>query len=224
MLRKILRRNWLAILYFNFRMLPFKQAILLPFDFVYKIRFESLAGNVILASPKIYRAMIKFGGRGSEMFSRQSTVIDLKGTVVFDGLVEIGHGCLLRVEKNAIIKFGSRVRLGAFTKVFCANHISFGNEIDFSWESQIFDTNFHSLKNVNTSVVDKLTEPVYIGSYNWFGNRVTVSKGTRTPNYFVCASNSLCNKDYTFLPKFSIVAGTPAKLVASDKIRIFENI
>lgn len=28
--------NWIAILYFNFKKLPFKQAIKLPFDFYYK--------------------------------------------------------------------------------------------------------------------------------------------------------------------------------------------
>lgn len=59
LLTKILCHNWLAILYFNFKMLPFKQAIHLPFDFYHKIRFNDLSGKVNIKSKKIYRGMIK---------------------------------------------------------------------------------------------------------------------------------------------------------------------
>ena len=67
-INKIFAHNFLAIIYFNFKMLPFSQAIKLPFDFYYKIRFENLSGKVFLNSDKITRGMIKIGGRGSEMF------------------------------------------------------------------------------------------------------------------------------------------------------------
>lgn len=40
--------NWIAILYFNFKKLPFKQAIKLPFDFYYKVRFKNLKGKIII--------------------------------------------------------------------------------------------------------------------------------------------------------------------------------
>ena len=42
--------NWWAIIYFNFKVLPFKQAIRLPFDFYGKVRFVSLKGKVSLTS------------------------------------------------------------------------------------------------------------------------------------------------------------------------------
>ena len=45
---KIFQHNWLAIFYFNFKMLPFKQAIKLPFDFYHHIRFENLSGKIII--------------------------------------------------------------------------------------------------------------------------------------------------------------------------------
>lgn len=56
---KIFQHNWLAIFYFNFKMLPFKQAIKLPFDFYHQIRFENLSGKTIINSSHIHRAMIK---------------------------------------------------------------------------------------------------------------------------------------------------------------------
>lgn len=221
---KIFVHNWFAIVYFNFKMLPFQQAVKLPFDFYHKIRFEHLSGKVTLKADSIRRGMIKFGGRGSEMFGRSTTVVDLRGEVVFHGVAEIGHGSLLRVEESATTSFGKEVRLGAFTKIFCAQLITFGDELDFSWECQIFDTNFHYVRDINSGEIESLTAPVHIGSFNWFGNRVTVMKGTKTPDHFMCASNSLCNKDYSGLAPYSVVGGYPAKLVATGKQRVFENL
>lgn len=223
-LKKIFAHNYFAILYFNFKMLPFKQAIKLPFDFYYKIRFENLSGQIILEENQLKRGMIKIGGRGSEMFSRTATIIDLKGILVINGVVEIGHGCLLRVEKKGVLKFGNEVRIGALSKIFCENEIIFNNEIDFSWECQIFDTNFHYLRNIKTGLIDEIVGQIEIGSYNWFGNRITVMKGTKTPNQFIVASNSLCNKSYLDLPMYSLIGGFPAKLIGNNKERIFENI
>lgn len=196
----------------------------MPFDFYHKIKFENLSGKIELRADEIKRGMIKFGGRGSEMFGRGTTIIDLRGVAIFHGVAEVGHGCLFRVEEGGTVVFGKEVRLGAFSKVFCSQLIAFGDEIDFSWECQIFDTNFHYVRDVGTKKVEDLTSPVHIGSFNWFGNRVTVMKGTRTPAHFICASNSLCNKDYSSLSKYSVVGGYPAKLVARDKERLFENI
>ncbi len=221
---KIFAHNWFAIVYFNFKMLPFRQAIKLPFDFYYKIRFEHLSGKVTLNVDHIKRGMIKFGGRGSEMFGRGTTVIDLRGNSVFYGVAEFGHGSLLRIEQRATASFGREVRLGAFSKIFCAHSVAFADEIDFSWECQIFDTNFHYLRDIGSGVIEPLVMPVHIGSFNWFGNRVTVTKGTKTPDHFVCASNSLCNKDYSSFAPHSVVGGYPAKLISSGMQRVFENL
>ena len=97
----------------------------------------------------IHRAVVKIGGRGSEMFSRNSTIVDLKGVMSVNGIVEIGHGCLLRVDEGGVLTFGNNVRIGAMSKVFCTNEIKFGNELDLSWECQVFDTNFHLVRELS---------------------------------------------------------------------------
>ncbi|MDP4269944.1 MAG: hypothetical protein Q8909_07435 [Bacteroidota bacterium] len=221
---KIFVHNWLAILYFNFKVLPIRQAVKLPFDFYYKVRFENIKGKIKIDSPGIHRAMIKIGGRGSEMFSREQTIIDIKGNVLFKGITEIGAGCLLRVEEDGNLFFGNKVRIGAKSKIFCENNIVFGDEIDFSWECQIFDTNFHFMKDISSGRLIQKTGTIEIGSYNWFGNRVNVMKGTKTPENMIVASNSLCNKDYTDLADYSLLAGSPAKCVKTGIKRMFEGV
>lgn len=223
-LKKIFAHNYFAILYFNFKMLPLRQALKLPFDFYYNIRFENLTGKIILKNKNIKRAMIKIGGRGSEMFTRSSTIVDIKGVAEFTGTVELGHGILLRIEEKGKLYFGENVRIGAMSKIFCQNKIVFENEIDLSWECQVFDTNFHYIRDLKTGVIDGIVGDIYIGSKNWFGNRITVMKGTKTPNNFIVASNSLCNKDYTYLPFGTIIGGIPAKKIGSNKERVFENL
>ena len=223
-LQKIFSHNYFATIYFNFKMLPFHQAIKLPFDIYYNIRFENLTGKVKLPIDNLKRGMIKIGGRGSEMFTRSQTIIDLKGEIVFNGVTELGHGTLIRVEKNGVLTFGHNNRIGALSKIFCENEIVFGEEIDFSWECQIFDTNFHYIRNVLDGSIDEKTGKVNIGDFNWFGNRVTIMKGCKTPPNLIIASNSLCNKDYTKLLKYSVIGGIPAKQLTNNKERVFEKI
>ena len=172
----------------------------------------------------IHRAMIKIGGRGSEMFPRTSTIIDIEGTVVFNGVAELGCGSLLRVFKDGKVTFGDKVRIGAYTKVVCQESITFGSEVAISWESQVFDTNFHYMQDTITGEKSTLTSPIVIGSYSWFGNRVNIMRGTITPDYTIVASNSMTNKDYSNLPSNSLLAGIPAKLVKNNVKRMFEGV
>ena len=220
---KIMQHNWWTILWFNFRMLPIRQAIHLPFDFYHKVRFDSKRGKVILNTDKLYRGIVKIGGRGSDIFPRKETVLSLDGEIIFAGQTEIGNGASVVVKKGGTVTFGDRVRLGANTKLYCTDAITFGNEIDVSWESQVFDTDFHHMLDTITSQQSAISSPVHIGSYNWIGNRCNIMKGSRLPDHTIVASGSLINKDYTLICKeSSMLAGQPAKVVKQNIARVFE--
>lgn len=227
LIKKILQHNWIAILYFNFKMLPFKQAIHFPFDFYHKVRFECLQGKIIINPDiKLYRGIFKIGGRGSEMFPHNPTIINFrKGARVYlNGSIEIGIGSYLYVGEKGKVILGNHVQIGANSKLCCEIEISMGNEVRISWESQIFDTNFHFIEDVINKKILEKDSPIKIGSYNWFGNRVSIMKGTQTPDYCITASNSICNKDYTNLPTYSLIAGSPAKFIKQGVRRLFEGI
>ena len=221
---KFFQHNWVATLYFNFRMLPFSQAIHLPFDFCHGVRFESLQGRVVLnAATPLHRAMVRVGGRGSDMFPRMQTVLSLDGVleVLGDG-VEIGSGCSVTIGTNAHLVLNGSVRLGAMTKVYCSHLIEIDQEVDVSWESQLFDTNFHYMKDLKTGEIIEPDGEVHIGSYNWIGNRCNIMKGTVTPAHLIVAANSLLNKDYSSIAADSMMAGQPAKVVKTGIRRMFE--
>ncbi|MEJ8764146.1 acyltransferase [Phocaeicola sp. HCN-40430] len=227
MLNKLFHHNWIAIIYFNFKMLPFHQAIYLPFDFRHKVRFECLKGKIIInPNIKLRRGIIAIGGRGSEMFPHNPTIINFRkgGKIYLNGITEIGVGSYLYIGENGTLTLGNKVRIGAFSKLYCNKRITIGDEVGISWESQIFDTNFHFMENIENKQILEKDTPIIIGSYNWFGNRVNIMKGTKTPDHCIIASNSLCNKDYTNFPLYSLIAGSPAKFIKQGVRRLFEGV
>ena len=85
------------------------------------------------------------------------------------------------------------------------------------------DTNFHYVKDISTGKVNKRTAPIVLGANNWIGNRSSVMKGTHTNNYFILASNSMVNRDYTqTVPPFSLMVGSPAKLLRGNVCRVLD--
>ena len=82
----LFRRNWWAILYFNFKMLPFRQAVKFPFDFYGAIRFQSLRGKVEL-NGQVRRGQFQFGRFQYEIFHKEPTVITIDGLWKFNGSV-----------------------------------------------------------------------------------------------------------------------------------------
>ena len=221
---KVFQHNWLATLYFNFRMLPFSQAIHLPFDFAHSVRFASLKGKVRLnVEGRLHRAMVRVGGRDSDIMPRRETVILIDGELEVRGdCVELGNGVSLVVREGGHLSLGRKNRLGAMCKIYCARRIEIGDEVGISWECQIYDTNFHSMRDCSTGLDIHPDGEVHIGSCNWIGNRCSICKGTYTPDRLIVASNSLLNRDYRSVPVNSMVAGQPARVVKSNVIRLFE--
>lgn len=224
-LLNLFKRNWIAILYFNFKMLPFKQAIKLPFDFYGRIKFKSLTGNIII-NTNIHRGCFQFGLTESEIFPKEPIIFSLKGNLIFNGEpVCIGSGSVIEISNNATIEFGSDVLITPRNKIISRKMIKFGSHIRMSWEGQVFDSNFHYMRNIYTNNIPPINKEIIIGNNIWIGNRVTINKGTKLPDYTIIASNSLCNKDYQKEDKqFITLAGSPAQIVAEGYERIFESL
>lgn len=224
--KNLFHRNWWAIFYFNFKMLPFRQAIKFPFDFYGKVRFPCLKGKVIINAP-IRRCMVEIGRAEAEIFPKQECVISIKGVLVINDSMSnaIGTGVTLEINQNAEMQIGGDIVIAPRTKVIVKKGLEIGNHVRISWEGQIFDSNFHYMRNIYTGEIKNINKAIVIGNYVWIGNRVTLNKGTRIPDHSIVASNSLCNKDYTKEGKeYITIAGNPAKPIAEGYERVFESL
>lgn len=216
-INNIFVHNWFAILYFNFKMLPFKQAIRLPFDFYGKIRFQGLTGRVILDTHNLKIGCIKIGSQGCDMFPKSETVLTINGEWLVKGKFILGMGSSLIIKRGGRFSCGDGVNIGPRSLVFCQEDITLNENFLSSWDCQIMDTDTHQIIDLSTNRVNEYIKPVLVGSDVWIGNGVIINKGCILASNTIVASRSLCNKDYSSEGCNCILAGAPAKIVARNK-------
>jgi acetyltransferase-like isoleucine patch superfamily enzyme len=215
--------NWIKSIWFNFRFLPYKQAIKLPVLFWGKVKFHSLNGSVKLNCDVSY-GMINFG-KCHEYIRRNTNTAELTldGEFVINGHFDFGFDYSVVVLRNAVLKIGDNVYFGNQTKLIVSKGVTIGSWVRFGYESQLADTNYHYTMDTITGKVAPLRGEIFIDDFCWIGNRSTIMKGTKTNQYLIIGSNSLCNRDYTVdIPSQSLIGGIPAKLIRSNIVRIFD--
>lgn len=146
--------------------------------------------------------MIKIGFQGREMFPLNPVIMDVRGHLDFSGRFYIGCGSTIRVEPQAKLSIGNGSRMGANGLIFCEDTISIGENVEMSWNCQLMDTDRHEIEDITTHQVYPSHVPIHIGDNVWIGNHVCINKGCAIPDDTIVTSNSLCNKNYSFLPPF----------------------
>ena len=211
--------NWLKTLYFNFKMLPFAQAIQLPFYFYGRVKLSIAKGAVEIHGP-IKRGMFGFG-QHYEMTSMSKGIGEfiLRGKLVVRGYVQFGKDCFLMVGDNAVLDLHNMAGMASDGKLICTNSITFKTFARVGSGSQIIDTDFHQMIHAETGEKYKMTAPIVIGSYNYIGRWTSLMKGTVTPDYCTVASNTLCNKDYLNLGSHILIGGIPARILKTKIMR-----
>lgn len=223
-----LYKIWLVInrvsivktLYYNFKLLPFKQAKKLPLLIGKNTIVRSTKG-VLKIDGHVKTGMISFGVL--LIFRddiRKRNYIDISGEVIFKGHAIFHTGTILKSSKGSKIIFGDNFKLGADSVIYSEKSISFGEMVEMSWNVQILDTDFHFIEKIDTKESFPRTKPISIGNNVWIGNGVCINKGTIIPNGCIVASRSMVNK--SFDKQYCILAGTPAKVVKEGFTRVFD--
>lgn len=214
--------NWIKTLYFNFKKFPFETAKKLPVFFYGKVKFTSIKGEIQIEG-KIQKGMIGFG-QPYELNSAHKGIAEIfiLGELIFKGKFQFGKDCFIFVGENAVCELGNMASMASGGKIICTEKIALGDYARFGSEAQIIDTNFHDLIDTQTGEKLQKSAPIFIGNYNFGSNRVSIMKGTQTPNFCTIASNSLCTKDYKNLGENILIGGIPAKLIRSNISRDWE--
>ncbi len=205
--------NWFKTLWFNFKALPLKQAFRVPILLSWNVKVRSV-GEISISGP-IYPAMISIGVIKIDPWETNSDQIIFcnQGRVTFGGRTKIHPGVRLTVLPNAELKLGERVLFGCKSRIVCSRSISLGHDVRFSWEGQLFDTDFHFLTNLKTGHVSQRQRPVIIGDNVFIGNRCTIGKGTIIPNGSVVSCCSKVSGDLSAKGENLLIVGNPAQVV-----------
>ena len=223
-IQKLRQINLFKTLLFNFRTLPFYQAIKLPVIIFGKcIIVDTHRGGVKISTP-IRRGMLQIGRLPDHrIFGNQSIspcVINIKGVLVLNGdHVFLGPGSMIAIEQHAEMFFGDDVQMGHNTILFASEKIVFGNQISVSWNTQFYDTDFH-YSITDECKVRNNKKTVHVGDSVWVGNHVTIQKGS-IPSNSIVSSYSLINKDFSN-GRSGLYAGIPAVHIKDGIRRLFD--
>ena len=210
------RINIVKTIYYNFRLFPFHIAKKLPLYLHHGVKTYKM--GTICIEGDIKRRMISIGG--FDLKAQGVTKIVNRGKIIFKGPVTLAGATI--IENTGVIIFEGETLVAEGATFLVHEKLTIGKYTRAGFHCLWTDTDYHYMINVQTGEVKPNKKEIIIGKCNWIASGTTVKKGTCTPDYTIVASNSLLCKDYRQdLPPYSIIGGTPAKMIASGYRRIF---
>ena len=202
----------------NFRLLPFKQAIHLPFV-VYGPLQLNISNAKILLNVKPTFGLIKWGYNVDFFVPSKapSMLMMINGTININGPVRISSGCVFRISGN--LNLGSCCRIGGGSKILCNNYVTIGDYSALAFGTIVCDTNFHYIQYERS--VKNCDGTVLIGNLVFIGNNSSIVKGAKLPDYTIVSSKSYVNKDFLDSKKGILLVGAPARIIREGCFRIF---
>ena len=221
MKRLQLLRALLPSLIFNFKYLPFRQAVKLPI-LVYKPRYLALKGSVCIDCDHIQRGMIQLGFPRAATFPNSGITLRIRGNVIFKGSCIIGSDSYIIVGKQGTLTLGDDFKATASIKIVSECHITFGNHTRFGWGGIMMDTNFHPLFDMEKKKYKRAFSPIEIGDYNWFGLQCYIMHGVHTPERCIFGARSVVTRGGQF-ESYCVHGGSPIRVLSKNVMRDYDN-
>ena len=201
-------RTLVYSIYFNFRILPIRQAIKLPIRCCVWPTIIRNNGIVKFDCTEIKRYMVKLGEQRTPVLPQRSLVWTNRGVIVFKGRCHIGHHSLIQVREEGYLEFGNQVGLNTGCRIVCQQKIIFKSKVRASWDCQFYDTNFHPLIDMIRNEPVRMRTPIIIGENVWIGHNVIISKGVKLADGIIVSSGSVVKN--IFKTPNCLIAGNPA--------------
>lgn len=124
------------------------------------------------------------------------------------GDVRFYFGCTLAVDGKFSMKSGY---VNHYSKIFCRNQISIGENVVIAPEVIIRDSDQHQIIDPEGNK-KPLSAPIQIGDHVWIGTRAVILKGVHIGSNVVIAAGALVTRD---IPDNCLAVGVPAKVIKS---------
>lgn len=198
--------------YFNFRWLPFRQALRLPVWTAWNVRVKNMRRGGIELPEKVVPGLIRLGYHQSDAVDSYGvhTVIDVRkgGILKFQGSAHIACGAILCVKETGIMELGNNFAISGTTSIVCHKHIKMGKDVQLGWNTLIMDSDVHTIIGEDGKEIPN-TEPVTVGDKVIVYVNTTILKGVNIPSNCVVGVNSVLTKP--FRNESMLIAGAPAK-------------
>lgn len=212
--KKTLQVGVFKTIYFNFKYLPFKQALKFPILVSKNVCLEKTNGQVLIDHPA-RPGLIKIGFGHVGIFDKIKSrcIWEVSGTVIFKGEANIGHGS--KISVGGILVLGGGFNITAESSILASNYIQFGSNCLLSWDILVMDTDFHKIIDKSGSVLNH-SDAIVIGDKVWVGCRCLILKGAVIPNGCVIGANSFLSKKLE--NENTIYGGNPIRILNNQEI------
>lgn len=199
-------------IWFNLRYLPLSQAIKLPVWIAPNVRIKELhRGGMKLKYARFNSTHIGFHVADAvDCYGVHTIICVRRGGVWNLDTAHIGQGAVIHVNEAGVLTTGSHFAISGTTSIVCSNSIVIGDNVQFSWNSLVMDSDAHKIFDVDGKLMNLIGE-VEIGNKVWIAANITIMKNSKIGDGCVVAANSLVNKK--FKESNVILAGSPVREV-----------
>lgn len=204
-------------LYFNFKVLHWREAIKIPFLIYPNIKLGKLNKGVIKINTELKPFMIKIGLLYNDDVPKyNSGYINLspESSLEFNGNAELSYGVILKTNGNGKITFGNNFFCNKNCSFVCNSEINIGNDVLMGWNINVRDNDGGNHKIFINGNMKENRKPVYIGNHVWICAYSHILKGVSIDNDCVVAYNSCVTK--TFLGNNRLIGGSPARIIQEN--------
>lgn len=198
-----------ATIYFNFKHLPFKQAVKLPIFLWYP---RIIGNGKYKIEGKVKTGMIRLGVSIVTIYRRNGIVIENKGEIIFKGSCLIGADSGLAVGKSGHLIIGDKVSNTYGLKLICYNKVELEDKVRIGWDTFISDTDFHKMKTEDGLNYTKGFGEIKISKEVWISSFCKIYKNSFIPERCTVAANTLINKKIDCQPYSIIYSGGGIKV------------
>ena len=205
--------NRIKSIYFNFRYLPFRQAIYMPVWITTNFKIMKLKrGQIILDYP--YRKNFFLGDCGSVGFQEMQGGIYMEegAKLIMNAMCVIGQGTILRCDRNAVIELGKNFYCNKNCHIRSAERIKIGDNSLVGWNVQINTDDGHSILHDGKAV--KRVGSIEIGNHVWLTSNTIVAKNVKIADGCIIAQGAVVTKSIS--ESKSLVGGIPAKVIRQN--------
>lgn len=204
-------------LYYNLKILPFKQALRIPIFISKNVKVNVKKGRVIFHNCKISTGLIKFGFSNSEFFysDHYGSVIHIAdGYLYFNGSAIFGSGTKLSVDNGAILEFGKNFWSTGDSLIISRKKITFKDNVVLSWGITIMDHDAHNVYNKEGIIINEKSS-IFIDEHTWIGCNSIILKGSYLSKGSIIGANSVL-ANFKADTDFTAFAGSPAKKIKEN--------
>ena len=225
-----LSQPWLnpwRTVYFCLRTMPLRVAVKLPVFIYGRVRLFGLNGRVEFEGTPVKTGMVKIGlNRDSFTLFDHSGFVQLgseRAKIIFEGPAVMSVNSKIRVVSGTL-RVGRYVKLmGGVRVVVNGSSVTIGENARVSYDSSIMDSGFHHIWNERTRMVKRATRPVVIGAHSWVSSGCKLLAGAMLDEYSIVCANSLICNDLRGGGTYPLIAGSPARVIATGYRRVYSD-